>query len=75
MSFSNNRMSSFTEFATKPDRCECSLDNRVTDSDQGNNYVSGLDDKIMNAVYSYRVQTSDPPIVICGSTLTFCGSL
>ena len=35
----------------KPDWCGCSLNNRITDSDQGNNYVSGLDDKIMNGVY------------------------
>ena len=44
-------MSSFTEFATKPDWCGCSLNNRITDSDQGNNCVSGLDGKIMEAVY------------------------
>ena len=52
MSFSTNRMSSFTEFATKVDWWGCSLNNRITDSDQGNNYVSGLDNKIMNGVYT-----------------------
>ena len=43
-------MSSFTKFATKPDWGGCSLNNGIMGSDQGN-YVSGLDDKIMNAVY------------------------
>ena len=51
MSFSTNRMSSFTEFATKPDQCGCSLNNGITDSDQGNNYVNGLNEIIMNGVY------------------------
>ena len=41
-------MYSFTEFATKPD---WRLNNGITDSDQGNHYVSGLEDKIMNGVY------------------------
>ena len=41
-------MYSFTEFATKSDWC---LNNGITDSDQGNDYVSGLEDKIMNGVY------------------------
>ena len=40
-------MSSFTEFARKPDSCGCSLKNGLVDSDQGNNYVSGLNDKAM----------------------------
>ena len=44
-------MSSFAELATKLDWCRCSVNNRITDSDQRNNYVSGLDDKIMNAEY------------------------
>ena len=50
MSFSTNRMSSFTGFATKPDWCGCTLNNEITDSDRENNYVSGLDDKIVNGV-------------------------
>ena len=45
-------MSLFTEFAMKPDWCGCSLNTGITDSDQGNNYVNGLDDKIMNRVYT-----------------------
>ena len=48
--FSSNRMPSFTEFAMKPDWCRCSLSRGMTDSDQGNNYVSGFDNKIMNGV-------------------------
>ena len=50
MSFSTNRMSSFTEFATKLNWWKCSL-NRITGNDQGDNYVSVLDDKVMNGVY------------------------
>ena len=44
-------MSSVTEFAMKPDCCGFSLNNGIRDSDQGNDYVSGLDGKIMNEVY------------------------
>ena len=44
-------MSSFTEFVPKPDWCGCSVNNGIMDSDQENNYVSGLGDKIMNGVY------------------------
>ena len=44
-------MSSFTELTMKQDCCGCSLKNWITDSDQGNNYVRGLDNKIMNGVY------------------------
>ena len=43
-------MSSFTGFSTKPDWCGCTLNNEITDSDRENNYVSGLDDKIVNGV-------------------------
>ena len=50
MSLSTNKMSTFTEFATKPDCCRSSLNNKIMDSDKGNNYVSGLDDRIMNGV-------------------------
>ena len=46
-------MSSFTEFATKPDWCGCSLNNKIRNSDHGNNYVSSLDDKIMNGVHAF----------------------
>ena len=45
-------MSLFTEFAMKPDWYGCSLNIGITDSDQGNNYVNGLDDKIMNIEYT-----------------------
>ena len=34
-------MSSLTEFVTKPDWCGCGLNNRITDNDQGNCYISG----------------------------------
>ena len=50
MSLSTNKMSTFTEFATKPDCCRSSLNNKIMDSDKGNNYVSGLDDRIINGV-------------------------
>ena len=48
-------MSSFTEFTLKLDWCGCSLNNRITNSEEGNNSascsaVNGLDDKIMNGV-------------------------
>ena len=52
MSFSINRMSSFTEFATKLNWCECSLNNGIMGSNHRDNYVSGWDKKIMNSVYS-----------------------
>ena len=35
-------MASFTEFAIKPDWYVRSLNNGNTDSDEGNNYVHGL---------------------------------
>ena len=44
----------------KPDWCGCSLNNRITDSNQGNNYLSGLDDKIMNGVYPLCLITNWP---------------
>ena len=44
-------MSSFTELATKPDWCRLSYDNWIMDTDEGNNYVSGFHDKIINRVY------------------------
>ena len=47
-SFSTNRMSSFTEFATKPDWFRDNHNNRIVGIDEGNNYVSGLDNKVMN---------------------------
>ena len=47
-------MSSFTGFAMKPDWCGCSLKNGITDNDQGNNYVSGLDNKIMNSPSKFK---------------------
>ena len=47
-------MSSFTEFAMKPDWCGCSLKNEITDNDQGNNYVSGLDNKIKNSPSKFK---------------------
>ena len=45
-------MSSLTEFVTKPYCCGCCLNNKIRDNDQGNNYLSGLDDKIMKGVYA-----------------------
>ena len=50
-SFLTNRMSSFTDFATKLVWCGCSLNNGIAGIDQGNNYVSGLDDKIVNGAH------------------------
>ena len=43
-------MSSFTEFVMKTNWCRCSLKNMIMGNDQGNNYVSGLDNTIMNGV-------------------------
>ena len=44
-------MSSFTEFTSKSDWCERSLNNGIIESDEGDNYVSGWDDKLMKGVY------------------------
>ena len=44
-------MSSFTDFATKLVWCGCSLNNGIAGIDQGNNYVRGLDDKIVNGAH------------------------
>ena len=38
----------------KPDWCGCSLKNEITDNDQGNNYVSGLDNKIKNSPSKFK---------------------
>ena len=38
----------FTALATKMDCCGCSLNNRIMDSDQRNNYVYSLDNKDVN---------------------------
>ena len=54
-------MSSFTEFATKPGWCRYSLNSRFTYSDHGNNYVSCLDNKIMNGVYLYQCLITNLP--------------
>ena len=43
MSFSSNRMSSFTEFATKLDWCKCSLNNGIMESDQGDKWLQWQD--------------------------------
>ena len=51
MSFSTSRMSSFTEFATRPHRCGYNH-SRIMDSYQGNNYVSGLDEKKLKRHWS-----------------------
>ena len=40
-------MSSFPEFAMKSDQCECSFNNGIMESDEGENHVSDWDDKIM----------------------------
>ena len=44
-------MSLFIEFATTLDWCGYSLNNRIMNRDQGNNFVSGLENKLMNGVY------------------------
>ena len=46
-SCSTNRMSSFPEFAMKSDQCECSFNNAIMESDEGENHVSDWDDRIM----------------------------
>ena len=41
-------MSPFTEFSKKSDWCKCSLNNKIKESDEGDNYLSGWDDNTMN---------------------------
>ena len=64
-SFSSNRMSSFTEFATKPYWCQCNLNNRVTDSYQGNNYISGLEDRTLKRSWSSYMTSKCTSMNVC----------